>query len=387
MNRKPRKVAVFTGSRAVFGLLRWIMEEIRASHSLELQTIVSGTHLSPQHGETWKEIAAEGFEISESIPMLISANGDVATTKSMALALMGLAESFERLQPDVLVILGDRYETFAAAQAAMLARIPIAHIHGGEKTEGAIDEAIRHSISKMSHFHFVAAENFKDRIIQLGEDPNSIWVVGASGLDNIERVRRLSKKQLEKNLGFRLKSPTVAFTYHPVTLEKKSSGAEVKRVLDTLLEYTETIVITGVNADPGANEIRDVISGYLNTNQERVYFVENLGTKRYLSLLAHSDVVVGNSSSGILEAPSLGTPTVDIGDRQKGRPTGPSILHCSPNKVSIQTALKKALGREHQKISARKESPYGTPGAAKRICEVLEHVDLSGVLKKSFYDL
>jgi UDP-hydrolysing UDP-N-acetyl-D-glucosamine 2-epimerase len=382
-----RKICVFTGTRAEYGLLYWLMKNIQTSATLELQVIVSGMHLSPEFGETWKQIEQDGFVIDAKVEMVLSSDTVVGVTKSMGLGLIGFAEALDRLKPDVLVVLGDRYEALAVAQAAMIARIPIAHVHGGESTEGLIDEAIRHSITKMSHLHFVAAEEYKRRVIQLGENPKNVWVVGAAGLDNIAKLPQLTKVQIESDLGLELKSPVYLVTYHPVTLREEDSSRAMRCLLSVLDETNGTIIITGANADTGGSALRNEAKRFAATRSNRVALVESLGVMRYLSLMRHADVVVGNSSSGLLEAPAIGTPTIDIGERQSGRLRAQSVIHCSEDEKDIRDAVARARSDEHRKIAAQRQTAYGTPGAADRIASVLASCTLKDILQKRFFDI
>jgi UDP-hydrolysing UDP-N-acetyl-D-glucosamine 2-epimerase len=382
-----RKIAVFTGTRAEYGLLYELISEIQRSTSMQLQLIVSGTHLSPEFGSTWRQIEADGFPIEARVEMLLASDTAVGVTKSMGLGLIGFADELDRLKPDILVVLGDRYEALAIAQSAMIARIPIAHIHGGEATEGVIDEAIRHSITKMAHLHFVAAEEYRRRVLQLGEDPQRVWVVGASGLDNIAKLEPLSKTALETDLGLELRTPTFLVTYHPVTLGNEDSALAMRTLLEVLDETGGTIVITGANADTGGDALRREASRFAATRLGRVASVDSLGATRYLSLMRYADVVVGNSSSGLLEAPAMGTPTVDIGERQSGRLRAPSVIHCAESAADICCAVKLALTDQHRNVAALRQTPYGTPGSAERISRVLAVFPLDGILKKRFHDL
>jgi UDP-hydrolysing UDP-N-acetyl-D-glucosamine 2-epimerase len=382
-----RRIAVFTGTRAEYGLLYELISEIQRSPSMQLQLIVSGTHLSPEFGSTWRQIEADGFPIEARVEMLLASDTAVGVTKSMGLGLIGFADELDRLKPDILVVLGDRYEALAIAQSAMIARIPIAHIHGGEATEGSIDEAIRHSITKMSHLHFVAAEEYQRRVLQLGEDPQRVWVVGASGLDNIAKLEPLSKTALETDLGLELKTPTFLVTYHPVTLGNEDSALAMRTLLEVLDDVGGTIIITGANADTGGVALRREATLFAAARPGRVASVDSLGATRYLSLMQHADVVIGNSSSGLLEAPAVGTATVDIGERQSGRLLAPSVIHCSEAAEDIRRAVKHALTDQHKQIAARRQTPYGTPGSAERISRVLDTYPLNGILKKRFFDI
>ncbi|MBT9493239.1 MAG: UDP-N-acetylglucosamine 2-epimerase (hydrolyzing) [Paucibacter sp.] len=367
-----RRIAFFTSTRAEYGLLRPLMAEVASRPGLSLQTIVAGTHLSEEYGETWRDIAADGFSIDARINMRVPTDDAVGFAASAALALTGTAEALARLQPDVLVLLGDRYELLAAAQAAVLARIPIAHIHGGEATEGAIDDSIRHAITKLAHLHFPAAQAYAERILQMGESPDRVWTVGAPAMDNIANLDPMPLETLEAFIGMPLRAPAFLVTYHPVTLAGDGGLAAMDALLIALDERAGSIVITGTNADPGAAPIRKALQAFAHANAGRIALVESLGVRRYLSLMHHVDAVVGNSSSGLLEAPAIGVPTVDIGARQRGRLRAPSVIHCDETASSIRQALNTVLTEEHRQLAARRDSPYGRPGAAKRIVDVLQ---------------
>ena len=382
-----RRVCVVTATRAEYGLLYWLLKALEADASVELQLVVTGTHLCANFGMTVRQIEADGFPIADRVQMLLHDDSPRGIAKSMGLATLGLADTFARLEPDVVVLLGDRYEMLAAAQTAMIARIPIAHIHGGEATEGLIDEAIRHAITKMSHLHFVAADAFRQRVLQLGEAPERVWVVGATGLDNIARLPLLSRAELEAHLQLEFASPTFLVTYHPVTLHHEDPAVAMETLLRVLDETGGTIILTGVNADTGARAIRETAERFARQRPGRVALVESLGALRYLSAIHHADVVVGNSSSGLIEAPAVGTPTIDIGERQRGRLRADSVIHCSADEADLRGAVAAALTPAHQALSARRQTPYGTPGAAERIAQVLATVPLDGILVKRFHDL
>ncbi len=381
-----RRIAFFTSTRAEYGLLRPLMAEVASRPELALQIIVSGTHLSEAHGDTWREIVVDGFSIDARVEMTVSSDSAESVASSAAQVLSGVATALLRLKPDVLVLLGDRFELLAAAQAAVLAGVPIAHLHGGEATEGAIDESIRHAVTKLSRWHFAAAEPYAERIRQMGEAPTRVWSVGAPAMDNIASLDIVPKKVLEKFLGLTLRAPAFLVTYHPVTLEDDGGLAAMKSLLAALDTGTGSIVITGANADLGANTIRASLKAFTAERPDRVVLVESMGARRYLSLMHHVDAVVGNSSSGLLEAPAVGVPTVDIGSRQKGRLRAPSVVHCGETTSDIRLALEKALSSDHRAIAARRESPYGRPGAARRIIDLLSIVDLTA-RTKPFVDL
>ncbi len=382
-----RRICVVTATRAEYGLLFWLLRELQQAPDVELQLVVTGTHLSSSFGMTVDCIEADGFEIHARLPIPVGDDRPVGVTRSMAAATASFGDCFAALVPDLLVLLGDRYEMLAAAQAAMVARIPIAHLHGGEATEGAIDEAIRHAITKMAHLHFVAAEAFRRRVVQLGEAPERVWVVGAAGLDNIARLKLMERAEIEADLGVRLATASYLVTYHPATLADEAPGDTMRALLETLDEGQPTIVVTGVNADTGGCAIRREAEEFAASRPGRVRVVESLGTMRYLSAMRWVDALVGNSSSGLLEAPSVGTPSIDIGARQQGRPRAPSVIHCEANRAAIRQALLQVCSPQHKALAARRETPYGTPGSAQRTAAVLRSHPLDELLTKRFHDL
>lgn len=383
-----KTICVVTGSRAEFGLLNCLMHEIEAAPQLKLQTLVTGMHLSSKYGSTWKEIENEGFQISSTVDMLELDNSPVAVARSTGRGISGCAESLQTLAPDLVVVLGDRFETFAAAVAATFLNIPLAHFHGGETTEGAFDESFRHSITKMSHLHFTATEVYRQRVIQLGEAPDRVFNVGALGLDNIERHQLLGPSQLESELGIAWGGQNLLVTFHPSTLEVGDSKSQLLELMSALSELQDfAIVFTYPNADPGSDEIKTEIDKFVARNSERAWVFESLGYIRYLSMLNFVDAVVGNSSSGLIEAPHFHTPTVNIGDRQKGRLAGPSVIHSPPECSAIKRSIKKAVSESFQRSIQNAKNPYGEPGAAEKAIAVLESFHLSGILKKSFFDV
>ncbi|MCL4440759.1 MAG: UDP-N-acetylglucosamine 2-epimerase, partial [Firmicutes bacterium] len=317
---QKRKIGVVTGSRAEYGLLYWLMKEIAADPELELQIIVTGAHLSPAYGLSYAQIEEDGFGINEKLEILLSSDTAIGMTKSLGLAIIGFADAFQRLQPEIVVLLGDRYEIMAASQAAMLAHIPIAHISGGESTEGVVDEAIRHSITKMSQLHFVANESYRRRVIQLGEDPRRVFNYGDPALDNLKKLSLLNRRELEEQINFKLGKCNFLVTYHPVTLARESAEDGVRELLAALDNYPEAhLIITAPNADMGGRTINRILEQYVRERQERALFCTTLGQLKYLSAMQHCQLVVGNSSSGIVEAPALKIATVNIGNRQQGR--------------------------------------------------------------------
>lgn len=381
-----KRIAVFTGTRAEYGLLYWLMKDIQTSSYLELQVIVSGMHLSPEFGETWKQIVQDGFSIDAKVEMLLSSDTPVGVVKSMGLGTLGFADALDRLGPDVLVVLGDRFEALAIVQAALIMRIPVAHLHGGEITEGAYDDAIRHAISKMANLHFVAAEPYRHRVIQMGESPERVFNVGAVGLDHLHRSPKMYLEALAVSLGFALRLPYLLVTYHPVTLLEENPEQSFIALLDALDKFPEhQIILTYPNADNGGRAIIPMLEAYAQRQPERVLAIPSLGFRRYLSAVSMAAAVVGNSSSGIIEVPAFGIPTVNIGVRQKGRLAADSVLHCEPSATAIEYALRQALSPEFAAASKNTANPYGQGNAAEAIVHVLERFD--GTFHKSFHDL
>jgi len=383
-----RKICVVTGSRADYGLLQLLMKEIRGDARLQLQIIATGMHLSPEFGLTFKQIEEGGFHVDEKVEMLLSSDTPKGIAKSIGLGVIGFADAFERVKPDVVVFLGDRFEIFAAAQAAMAARIPIAHIHGGETTEGAIDEAMRHAITKMACFHFVAAEPYRRRVIQMGEDPDRVINVGAPGLDNLKRMRLLNRYALEKAIDFPLGKLSFLVTYHPVTLSKADPSVPMHELLVAIDSFPQArTIFTKTNADTYGRIINKMIDEYVAEHPEHTRAFTSLGQLRYLSTMKHVDAVIGNSSSGLLEAPALRKPTINIGDRQKGRLRASSVIDCVEKIEAIVSAVKKALSEPFQLSLKNVVSPYGQGNASLEIKEYLKRVDLGGVLMKQFHDI
>lgn len=384
----PRKICVLTGNRAEYGLLYWSMKEIALDPGLELQVVVTGSHLEPKFGMTVRQVEADGFPIDARIPMHLDDGSSAGTARSMAAALTGVTEALERLRPDIVILLGDRFEVHAAATAAMVSRVPIAHIHGGEATEGAIDEAIRHAVTKMSHLHFVSADAYRRRVIQLGETPERVFVVGAAGLDNINRLDLLDRPALEAELGAVLGDGFLLVTYHPATLAPEASARGAAELLATLDRFPDRrVLFTGTNSDPGGAPIRRLIENFSKARPDRVVLKESLGQQRYLSALKAAAAVIGNSSSGIIEAPSLGVPTVNLGDRQRGRLRAASVIDCGETRDEIAAAVTRALDPGFRAGIDPAATPYGRPGAARRIRDVLRTHRLDGLLMKRFHDL
>ncbi len=382
-----RKLCIVTGTRAEYGLLYWLMKEIEADSDLELQIIATGMHLSPEFGLTYKEIGKD-FKINKKIEMLLSSDTAIGISKSMGLAQISFAEAYDELKPDVVIVLGDRYEIFSAVSAAMIARIPIAHLHGGETTEGAFDEAIRHSITKMSHLHFTAAEEYRKRVIQLGENPEYVFNVGGMGIENIKRLPLLSREEFEKSINFTLAKKNLLVTFHPVTLEKSTANVQFQELLNAIDDLQEThLIFTKSNSDTDGRIINQMIDAYVAKNHHKSVCFTSLGQMRYLSALQYVDAVVGNSSSGLAEAPSFKIGTINIGDRQKGRLKADSVIDCQPTRESILQALDRLYGTEFQKTLKTVISPYGDGRASQQIASVLKKSDLSMILMKVFYSI
>lgn len=383
-----RKICVITGSRAEYGLLKPLMEEIKSDTSLKLQLIATGMHLSPEFGLTYQDIEKDGFTIDEKIEILLSSDTPVSISKSMGLAMISFSETYARLKPDILVGLGDRFELFSAAVASHVSRIPIAHISGGEITEGSFDDAFRHSITKMSHLHFTSTEEYKKRVIQLGESPNRVFNVGAIGIDNIKRLNLLTKKELEKELNFTFNKHNLLVTFHPVTLEHNTSAEHFQNLLDVLDELKDTnIIFTKANADTDGRIINKMMDKYVLKNPRKSASFISMGQLKYLSTIQLVDAIVGNSSSGIIEAPSFKIGTINVGDRQKGRIKARNTIDCNPTRESIRKAVKHLYSKHFQESLKRIASPYGKGNTAKKIKDIIKSYDLSDVLKKSFYDI
>lgn len=382
-----RKICVITGTRAEYGLLRWVMQGIKDDPELRLQTIVTGMHLSPEFGLTYQVIEEDGFQIDRKVEMLTSSDTSIGTAKSMGLGLIGFADALHELQPDLVVVLGDRFEIFSAVSAALVARIPVAHLHGGETTEGAFDEALRHSITKMSHLHFVAAEKYRERVIQLGEQPDGVFMVGSLGIDNIKRLQLLSRSELEQSIDFKLGTKNLLITFHPVTLEKDTAENQLEELLATLSTLEDTqLIFTLPNADVGSRGLIKMINDFTaRFPNSRAY--SSLGQLRYLSCLAQVDGVVGNSSSGLLEAPSFQKGTINIGDRQRGRLQADSVINCVPTRESIAEALDLLYSSEFTSGLRQVINPYGEGGASEKIIKTIKSCPIEGIVTKRFYDL
>ena len=382
-----RKICIVTGARSEYGLLRWIIDYLDKSDNFDLILIVTGMHLSQEFGLTIKEIEKDGYKITDKVEVLLSSDTSTSICKSIGLGLIGFADKFDLYKPDLLLLLGDRYEIFSAAVTAMVCCIPIAHIHGGENTYGAIDESFRHGITKMSHYHFVAAEEYRKRVIQLGENPQRVFNVGGLGIDNIKKLNLLTKDQLQKCIDFKFGIKNLLVTFHPVTLEENSSQKQIEFLLGALKEFPEiNLIFTMSNADTNSRIINKLIKQFCIDRKNACYY-KSLGQLNYLSCLKYCDGVLGNSSSGLIEVPSFKKGTINIGDRQVGRLRAKSVIDCGTSKNEIIKAINFLYSNEFQENLNNIENPYGKGGASHLIINKLEELDFKAVLKKKFYDL
>lgn len=383
-----RKICVITGTRAEYGLLFWLMRDIQNDPSMTLQLIVTGTHLEPAFGYTVDVIEADGFHIDARVPIELTVDTPSSIAKSTGLATAGIAEALETLTPDIVVLLGDRFEILAAATAATICNTPIAHIHGGEITEGAIDDAIRHAITKLSALHFPAADEYHNRIVQMGAQPETVITVGAPGLDHIARTELLDAAATYDALGLKFNDPYFLITLHPTTRGQTQVDSEVTALIDTLSEFPDhTAIFTGVNADAGRDVITDTISTFVTASPSRARAFASLGQVHYLSAMKHADIIIGNSSSGIIEAPAFDVPTVNIGDRQKGRLRAASIINTVPEKSPIYLAISKALSPAFRASYQNQVCQYGMPGASAKIANALRSFDLNHLARQPFYNI
>lgn len=384
-----KTIVIITATRAEYGLLRPVIKKLKATKNIDAKVVATGTHLSPEFGMTVQEIEEDGISVDRKIEILLSADTPSAISKSMGLAMISFADYFEEIKPDAILILGDRYESLAVCSAAMNARIPIFHMHGGEATEGLIDEAVRHAITKMSYLHFASTEQYRKRIIQMGEEPTRVFNVGATGVENILNEELLTKRELEESLGFNLTDKYVVGTYHPVTLENNSAESQITELLNALEQKNEYFYLfTKANADTNGRIINSMLEKYEMTHSN-LRLVDSLGMKRYLSALKYSSFVIGNSSSGLIEAPSLGVATINIGERQKGRVQGESIVNCNPVTSDIIKAIIKVEDEQFQKHIRECVNPYGNGGSSAKIVSVIEDYILNEKvnIKKKFYDI
>ena len=384
-----KQICVVTGTRAEYGLLKPLMKRILHSEDLKLQLIVTGSHLSSEFGFTYQEIEKDEFTIDKKIDMQLNSDSDLGILKSMSIGLIEFGESFQKQKPDLVILLGDRYEILMVAIAAMMIKIPIAHIHGGELTEGAYDDAIRHSITKMSQLHFTSTKEYRRRVIQLGEQPNRVFCVGALGIENIKNIPLWTKKELEKDLEFSFSKNTVLVTFHPVTMEGEKSKQGLENLLEVLNEMKDfSIILTGANADTGNQKINERLQEFARRNKQRCIFRMSLGQMRYLSALQYCSMVIGNSSSGVIEVPSFHIPTINIGNRQKGRITSESVIHCGYGKNEIKEAIHKAMKEEFRKRIKFIQNPYEGEKTSEKIIEIIRQKLNEGVeCKKQFFDI
>ncbi|MGM4906787.1 UDP-N-acetylglucosamine 2-epimerase [Tardiphaga sp. 866_E4_N2_1] len=383
-----RRICVVTGTRADYGLLVWLLRDIVACPDVELQIVATAMHLEPAFGNTVDQIRKDGFVVDAEVPMDLSDDSPVAIAKATGRGVSGLAEAFDRLQPDIVVLLGDRFEMLAAATAATLLRLPIAHIHGGEISEGAIDDAMRHAISKLSHLHFVAAKEFGDRVVQMGEAPERVFVVGAPGLDHLARSSLPSADELAQRVGLALDRPLILVTYHPATLGGEDPVADLEELLAALDRFPDAaLVFTKANADAGGRAINARLEDYVARSPANAVLVASLGSEFYFTALRAAAAVVGNSSSGIIEAPAVGVPTVNIGSRQDGRPRSPSVIDCPDERHAIEAAIRRALDPTTRELARAQTPAYGRAGnSAPEILRRLRDVPLDGILIKRFHD-
>lgn len=382
-----KKICIVTGSRADYGLLANLMYEIQSDDDLQLQIISTGMHHSPEFGLTYREIGKDGFTLDKQVEIPLDSDSSVGVTRSTGLAVIGIGEALEELVPDLLVVLGDRFEILAAATAALISNVPIAHLHGGEKTLGAFDESIRHAITKMANLHFVAAEEYRKRVIQMGENPDNVINVGGLGIDSILKIELLSRTELEKRLGLKFAQKSLLVTFHPVTLERASGASQVGELLTALAELKDTtLIFTFPNADPESGQIITQIEDFVKSHPDSYVYI-SLGQQLYFSCVDNVDGVIGNSSSGLLEVPSFQKGTVNIGDRQEGRLKADSVIDCAPGRSEILKAIGKLYSRSFQDSLETVENPYGKGGASRKIVEFIKNLDFPIQTKKYFYDL
>jgi GDP/UDP-N,N'-diacetylbacillosamine 2-epimerase (hydrolysing) len=383
------KVCIVTGTRAEYGLLFWTIKKLKSDIYFDVKLCVTGMHLSPEFGLTYKQIEEDGIVIDKKIEMLLSSDSVNGIAKSIGLGVIGFTDAFNDLKPDLVLLLGDRFEIFAAATAAMISKIPIAHCHGGEATEGLIDEPIRHSITKMSQLHFTSTEEYRKRVIQLGEQPNRVFNVGALGIENINKLKLLNKSDFEKSIGIKLLKQTFLITFHPVTLEKSTAEGQFTNLLSAIKNFSDTTYIfTMPNADNDGRVIINLIQKFVANNKNTSLAFTSLGQLRYLSALQHVDLVIGNSSSGLIEVPSFKIPTINIGDRQRGRVYGLSVINCKPTKKEIIESINLGLSESFRKKLKKSINPYGNKNSSIEIVKILKKIAVNeNLIKKKFYNL
>lgn len=383
-------ISILTATRAEYGLLKPLIKKLSLNSNFDVRVVVTGMHLSSEYGNTLNEIEHDGIKVDKKIEILLSSNSSVSVSKSMGLAMISFAEYFDQLKPDLLIVLGDRYETLAVCCAAINAQIPIVHLHGGESTEGLLDEAFRHSITKMSYLHFTSTEEYRKRVIQLGEDPSRVFNVGAIGIESARNLKYLSKAELEKSINFKINKKLALLTFHPVTLENSTGEEQFKNILQALDAFDDLqVIITKANADMGGSVINKLIDKYVEENSNKYRAFESLGQLGYLSAIKYCDFVIGNSSSGIIEVPTFKKPTINIGDRQKGRIQAKSIINCKPIESEIISSINKALSNEFKASLVNMENPYGQGATSDAIIlEIIKFLDTNTFsLKKHFYNL
>lgn len=382
-----RKICFVTSGRADYGLLRWVMHAVKDDPELQLQIIATGMHLSSTYGLTYQEIEDDGFFIDARIEILGSPDAAIEISESMGMAITGIANAINDLEPDLLVVLGDRYEIFAATAAALVSKTPVAHLHGGEVTTGAFDESFRHAITKMSHLHFVATQEYRSRVIQLGENPQNVFLVGGLGVDGIKKFSLLSREELETRLGFVFGEKSLLITFHPATLDSEGPEHQMRELLRALSSLNDTtLIFTMPNADTGSDNLIHMLLDFVENNKRAKMF-SSLGQLMYMSCIAQVDGVVGNSSSGLTEVPTFKKGTINVGDRQQGRLQASSVINCEPSEVQIKSAIERLYSPEFKLNLVKSSNPYGAGGASLKIVKVLKEVSLDGIIKKPFYDL
>lgn len=384
-----KRICVITGTRAEYGLLKPLIMKMIDDKEIDFKLVVTGMHMSTEFGLTYKLIEEDDIVIDEKIEILLSSDSHVATSKAMGLAIISFSEYINRTKPDMVIVLGDRYEILAASISAMVANVPIAHIHGGEITEGAQDDAFRHCITKLSYLHFTSTESYRKRVMQLGEDPNRVFNVGAIGIENIKELKLLSQEEIEKSINFVLNKKFALVTFHPVTLEQGLAEIQITELLGALEEFDDMkFIITKANSDNEGRKINRKIDEFISKNPEKYIGFVSMGQLKYLSAMKYCSMVIGNSSSGIIEAPSFNIPTINIGDRQKGRLQAKTVINCDPIKSDIIKAIKRGLSKEFKDKISKIENPYGDGDTSNKILhEIKKALSKEIELKKTFYDI
>ena len=387
MTNSKKKICFITGSRADYGLMKELMHLVSGDSNFELKIIVTGAHLSNLYGNTFKEIEDDGFKINEKLSIINNDDSATGIAKSIGEGVKSITKAIIKVKPDMIILLGDRYEILSAAISALICNIPVSHIHGGEVTPSCYDDSIRHSVTKMSHLHFVANNSFKKRVIQLGESPKSVFTVGGMGIDSIKKTKTLSKKQLENDLGIKFSKKNLLITFHPETLIKSNKLTQVNNLLSALGRLKNTsLLFTMPNADIDSSKIIDRIKKFVRSNNNST-FIKSLGQIRYFSYIKYADGVVGNSSSGLLEVPAFKKGTINIGDRQKGRPQAISVINCKAIEKDITLAIKKLYSPRFQESLKNVVSPYGAPGASLKVFNIIKKIDLNNITIKNFNDI